>query len=244
MEITSRAHEWVNSLLSRYPNSGIIHDNVSAIRSAQKFYIGRADEFVLATKAPVTADDISRLPYKRMIVEASVTGSDLSWVVIFVAEINETELRLIFAQKSTNGEWVSTAPFTVEIYGETVRTIGHIERSQIEQYKWAFALLMRTCLAMRCENVRAVVPKSYRPTTTRPKGGKQPLFSHKVLVVDTANDEAESDQPFTGTHASPRLHLRRGHIRRLANGKTVWIQPCVVGDKSKGMITKDYFVKA
>jgi hypothetical protein len=32
-----------------------------------------------------------------------------------------------------------------------------------------------------------------------------------------------------GTHASPRLHWRRGHVRRLANGKITNVRPTLVG---------------
>lgn len=243
-EITSRAHEWANSLIANYPSGQLLEETyLSPIRSSQKFHIGRVNEFVSSTRAPKTAEDICRLPYKRMMVEASVAGADCSWVIVQATEVSDTELRLIFAQRDLNGRWFSTAPFSVELHGETVRTIGHVDDAQIEHYKYAFALLMRTCLAMQCNNVRAERPAFFRKTTTKPKGGKQALFSHKVLVVDVSGQgSAEGER--TGTHASPRLHLRRGHIRRLASGETVWVQPCVVGDKSKGMLTKDYRIVA
>ncbi len=48
---------------------------------------------------------------------------------------------------------------------------------------------------------------------------------------------------FGGTHASPRLHLRRGHPRQYAPGKYCWVQPCVVGNKAAGMVHKDYAIK-
>ena len=46
-----------------------------------------------------------------------------------------------------------------------------------------------------------------------------------------------------GTHASPRVHLRRGHIRKIADGRTVWVQACVVGSKH-GMVLKDYKLRS
>lgn len=42
-----------------------------------------------------------------------------------------------------------------------------------------------------------------------------------------------------GTHASPRLHWRRGHYRQQSFGpqrrerKTIWIEPCLVGAESE-----------
>jgi hypothetical protein len=46
-----------------------------------------------------------------------------------------------------------------------------------------------------------------------------------------------------GTHASPRLHDRRGHWRYIKkSNKQVWVLPCKVGDASKGVVFKDYKV--
>jgi hypothetical protein len=34
--------------------------------------------------------------------------------------------------------------------------------------------------------------------------------------------------------------FRRGHLRKLASGKTVWIRNCKVGHPNKGVIFHDY----
>jgi hypothetical protein len=46
-----------------------------------------------------------------------------------------------------------------------------------------------------------------------------------------------------GTHASPRLHDRRGHWRTYPSVKKGWVKACKVGDASKGVVFKDYEVK-
>lgn len=43
-----------------------------------------------------------------------------------------------------------------------------------------------------------------------------------------------------GTHASPRLHERRGHWRHLHSGDAVWVRPCLVGSPERGVVEKDY----
>jgi hypothetical protein len=74
----------------------------------------------------------------------------------------------------------------------------------------------------------------------RKASGKQPLFEHKTITVPALNRTAPPDG---GTHASPRLHWRRGHVRKLPAGYMVAVRPCLVGLAERGIITKDYLVK-
>jgi hypothetical protein len=53
----------------------------------------------------------------------------------------------------------------------------------------------------------------------------------------------EKSAPQGGTHASPRLHDRRGHWRKHPSGKAVWVKPCKVGNASLGVVFHDYKVK-
>lgn len=80
----------------------------------------------------------------------------------------------------------------------------------------------------------AMIP-SYKK---RSANGKVPFFDYKVLTINT-KEASPTKNGITGTHACPRQHLRRGHIRRLKN-KHVWVNSCVVGDATKGMVKKDY----
>ena len=97
--------------------------------------------------------------------------------------------------------------------------------------------------AMACTNVRRVEHKpDAKLQKARAKRGKRPLFSYWTLELDLSR--AESSESLGGTHASPRLHLRRGHARQYAPGKWTWVQPCVVGNKAAGMVHKDYRVAA
>ncbi len=75
----------------------------------------------------------------------------------------------------------------------------------------------------------------------RKKKGKPPFFSYRTLHI---SGETSSNEPSVkGTHTSPRLHLRRGHIRQLSDGRRVWVTSCLVGDKSKGFAAHDYKVR-
>lgn len=96
--------------------------------------------------------------------------------------------------------------------------------------------------ALACSNVSAVsVEPSAALNKKRARSGKSPIRVHHVLVI--GGDKSARKDSAAGSHASPRVHLRRGHIRRLES-KNVWVNACVVGDKSRGVVTKDYRVKA
>jgi hypothetical protein len=71
----------------------------------------------------------------------------------------------------------------------------------------------------------------------RIKSGKLPLYEFKTLMLKP-NKLNPVDNG--GSHASPRLHLRRGHIRNFRNGKKTWVRACAVGSKKLGVIHKDY----
>lgn len=87
---------------------------------------------------------------------------------------------------------------------------------------------------------------AYHPTIKRnftsqrlQSKGKPPQFDWHTVKVEPPKPKQEHQG---GTHASPRLHDRRGHLRRFKNGKTCWVKACKVGDASKGVVFKDYEV--
>lgn len=104
----------------------------------------------------------------------------------------------------------------------------------------AASIVWRAFAVMACSNVRT---RDHQPDAAlnkkRAKAGKVPLVSYKTLEIVVPNTRYEGGGSGGGTHASPRVHLRRGHIRKIADGRTVWVQACVVGSKH-GMVLKDY----
>ena len=60
-------------------------------------------------------------------------------------------------------------------------------------------------------------------------------YKFKREVPTIVDGKFVTGQRATGTHASPRLHWRRGHYRNQAFGhqrkerKTIWIEPCLIG---------------
>jgi hypothetical protein len=73
------------------------------------------------------------------------------------------------------------------------------------------------------------------------KAGVRGWTWHQIIIdLDRARAKHTA---LGGTHASPRWHIRRGHWRRLANGRRIFINQCQVGDSAHGGVVKDYIVK-
>lgn len=75
----------------------------------------------------------------------------------------------------------------------------------------------------------------------RARLGRPPFSERRVLVIDSQK-VAGIVHRRGGTHASPREHMRRSHLRRLKSGKTVTIPSFKVGDRSRGTVTGPYLV--
>ncbi len=98
--------------------------------------------------------------------------------------------------------------------------------------------------ALSCRNVSiANHQEAFPKNASRIKAGKLPLFEIKMLVINTQHGTSGKTGNGGGSHASPRQHLRRGHIRRHPTAGNIWVNNCVVGDPAKGIIDKQYRVK-
>lgn len=110
--------------------------------------------------------------------------------------------------------------------------IGMIAKAEMQAVR-AF------CCAINCTNV---LRREHQPEPklqkARARRGKAPLFSYWTLELNGRGALRTPDQG--GAHASPRVHLRRGHPRQYAPGKWTWVQAHAVGNRAAGMVHKDY----
>lgn len=79
--------------------------------------------------------------------------------------------------------------------------------------------------------------KSFINSKRKAKGLGPVLFDWHTVTIEPQAPKAVSKG---GTHATPRLHDRRGHWRTYPSGKRGWVRDCKVGDASKGAVFKDY----
>jgi hypothetical protein len=115
-------------------------------------------------------------------------------------------------------------------------------RSELQgMFGSGFNAIVEFCVTVNCENV---AQERIDPTNVlnqkRLSKGKTPFFSYRHLRIPSPKFAGDAHG---GTHATPRLHLRRGHLRRLSNGKVTWVRHAMVGSAELGVAAKDYLVR-
>lgn len=97
-------------------------------------------------------------------------------------------------------------------------------------------VLINLIAALSCTNVTA--PVTHTPKKSNPKAA-YPFHSYRELMLGNRLASVVAGQG-VGSSRSPREHLRRGHIRRLANGSRTWVNATVVNAGVGGSVDKTY----
>jgi len=146
--------------------------------------------------------------------------------------------------KGAHGRMPQKMPLLVYVLDEGLIRYGPVEEGDSIPEKDAQMVLAMVgnwyrLLSQRCESYKPVVRDTF---TNRRKiaQGKVPSYDWTTVYIEPSKPRSESKG---GTHASPRQHDRRGHLRRLRSGKNVWVKPCKVGDPSKGVVWHDYAIR-
>ncbi len=128
---------------------------------------------------------------------------------------------------------------TVAFYNDREKAVAQIILDSHDETM----VLIQACSVINCANVTtAEIQAPTALNKKRQEKGKQPFFSYKVLQLSDDRREA-GRRGSGGIHASPRMHLRRGHLRRLES-KVVWVRPSMVNaGSSAGAVVKDYAVQ-
>jgi hypothetical protein len=105
-----------------------------------------------------------------------------------------------------------------------------------------FYVIQQLLSALACSNVGTEVIPPSRTKIARNSSCKIPFDSYHVLVINS-NKKTKGGIGHIGGHASPREHLRRGHIRVYQSGTSIWINSCVVNAGVGARIDKAYAFK-
>ena len=102
------------------------------------------------------------------------------------------------------------------------------------------AALLSMLNALACSNVH--IERSEPKKVGKKIKSALPFDTYHVLTIDAPGRSGKGAA--TGSHRSPREHLRRGHIRRLGDGRRIWVNATVVSaGRGAGVVTKDYAVR-
>jgi hypothetical protein len=184
-----------------------------------------------------------RLPYPVCWFEGSIFSENRSVLFGALATClnNEkpTYINAVVFRKTAQSKWSCAGSIRMMPNEKTVSVLISPKESK-DTLQVISMWIGHFLSALHCTNIHR---HEERPPEAlqkaRKKRGKQPLFS--TWTLDLMLPKQDRDQNHHGgTHASPRLHLRRGHPRQYANGKWIWIKEHVVGNKSLGMVHKDY----
>ena len=185
----------------------------------------------------------ARPPFQSCNVVCSGKKDHKSHKVLVMVDGNDPEdgIQIKAGVLVGNGTPRALGYFTYGVQdGKIVMLSNNMPNEQNVQMVMRMLALWYGALSQGSEAYQPVVKEGLTSKRLQAKG-KAPLFSWHTVKIEPPKPKQE---PRGGTHATPRLHDRRGHLRRLANGNTCWVRACKVGDASKGVVFKDYEVSA
>jgi hypothetical protein len=143
--------------------------------------------------------------------------------------------------------WHFLPPALVEKTNYLVRDVGKqpfiLFRSNNYPYSKSdyldeIASLLGFLNIMQCSNIKHELSSPKKANVPKMAFG---FDSYRILTIDGPSGVGKGLEG--GSHRSPREHLRRGHIRRLGDGRKVWVNAAVVGaGKGAGVVHKDYLI--
>lgn len=190
-----------------------------------------------------------RPPYPMCLVcwEGRSTGQARMAMHLLTAGDDPEQGIVLSATRRVPGGRPVQSPLILYVVQDGLVKFGPVDENVIVDRREAETILGFTAawLASLSRRAEAYVP-SIKPTFTNRRKmaqGKAPLYDWRTVVIEPTQCQREREHR-GGTHASPRLHDRRGHLRRLASGKNVWVRPCKVGDAGMGTVFHDYRLQA
>lgn len=224
---------------------------IDDIRTSEKFDLGTGLERLFGSESFSVEDlEIWNLPYDKVYFEMQETelGTPLAAVLHKIED--QIEGTFFTPVEDKNERIIGMIPNGILMHQKNGKVVFNSIRKRVEideliiKNSYSLMFYIKKALeVINCSNVVIVENEPSRFVNQRKKQkGLCPLFTYKTLHI-TNEEKKIYRKNGNGTHESPRLHLRRGHIRKLPTGKRIWVQSCLVGDPAKGFSDKDYLVK-
>lgn len=226
-----------------------------SLERAVKFALGDVSNLVdfCQTETP----DEMRLPFDCLAVEGG-TESD-EFVCLFKRVAGDWVDVFLFIRLNGEDVWRTTPGwigvelnagglrFRIFDHGEVALFAEANSAPEAEVARCAKELARRAWLVLSVLNTllecNNLLVEKIAPPSTRGLGKRKRRllrFEYRVLTITGRRTVGVGT---SGSHRSPRFHLRRGHIRHLPSGQKTWVSACAVGSDRRGVIAKDYRVK-
>lgn len=206
------------------------------LMAATKFYFGPAENFF----RPLADKEILKLPYPTIACQLEVKKIS---VITLLREGNQCVELFVFNE--TDQGFYSHGSLTLmnaspEIFYYIPSLSATTENTRKQLLLSSLGMMVRTLEVLNCRNVfTQMISPPPKLNKKRISSGKVPIYAHKILVL---RRKSGRNLPLGGSHSSPVVHLRRGHVKRRNTGE-FWWQPCIVGNPERGTLTKDYDVR-
>jgi hypothetical protein len=219
--------------------------------AAVKVHAGRVEDM---TPVPMRGLDAAqlRLPFSPLLVEleAAIKHGGMAGratICVLCRQVDDGIDASVFSHRFGD-VWgvVGGAKITVEEGEAKSSPYGYVS-GMLRSEEAVFSMLVwsthvvATLLVMNCSNVARIdnlPPEALN--RKRLKAGKLPLYTYKTLHVLSGRETSGKHDSQDSDRNSPRLHLRRGHVRRIGESRMVWVQSCLVGDPQRGRIDNAY----
>lgn len=195
---------------------------------------------------------IIKLPYPTILLEYGVkTEKHFVNTVVAVKEFEDKICFQVFVKIPYEDEWTvldniggmtkTWDDFRVVDLEGNVKSLSALQQATMKNGALSILNLLS---ALNCQNVAVgeehiKIKKRFGTKKSKPKQIGEIIYKTLIIDQDAIQANSQSNEVRHGT--AKKQHLRRGHIRRLKN-KTIWINDCVIGDKEKGVVEKDYKV--
>lgn len=188
-----------------------------------------------------------RLPYNDVVFEFSEDIPYSTSRIVFACHNLPTSIGVVPFIKYKSHDWVGGTKYHLILHQHADRQPEWVAGSAYARFdapgilrgnQLMIADILTATVAMisipGAVTEDVIVPSKL--ANAREKRGHLPLFSYRVVTLGIGGG---SRQDHGGTHASPALHWRRGHFRRLGP-RLISVAPCLVGSAENGIIEKSY----
>lgn len=200
------------------------------------------------------ADLPLKLPHQLIALEFKINAENSDKVVLFVEHHEETNcLRVTpacFFRDVGFWDWYQYAEIPVCGYlldrfktgdGKPRLNFSCPNIGAEISYGAFVSVVLAFLNALACLNV-GIERSPARKQSSKKSGKALPFDDYHILVIRQPKSTTKGQGK---TNRSPREHVRRGHIRRLLDGKRIWVNQTLVGaGRAAGVIKKDYLLRS